>query len=102
MERVEVSILDRSLTLSVDSSEREKLIASVKHADQLMQQIKAASPSLSPERIAIMASIKLASDLMSMESGDGPFKGVQFGEFQSKINDINALLDQSIDELKSI
>ncbi|WP_159991649.1 cell division protein ZapA [Pelistega ratti] len=102
MERVEVSILDRQLTLSVESAEKEKLLSSVKHADQLMQAIKASSPNLSPERIAIMASIKLASDLMSMESGDGPFKGVQFGDFKSKIEDINAMLDKSINALKTI
>lgn len=102
MERVEVNILDRNLTLSVSSAEKTKLLAAVQHADQLMQSIKESAPNLSLERIAIMASIKLASDIMSMESGDGPFKGVQFGEFQSKINEINAMLDSSIDDLKAI
>ena len=102
MERVEVNILDRNLTLSVSSAEKAKLLAAVQHADQLMQSIKETAPNLSLERIAIMASIKLASDIMSMESGDGPFKGVQFGDFQSKINEINAMLDSSIDDLKAI
>lgn len=102
MERVEVNILDRNLTLSVSSEEKTKLLAAVQHADQLMQSIKESAPNLSMERIAIMASIKLASDIMGMKSSDGPFKGVQFGEFQSKINEINAMLDSGIDDLKAI
>ncbi|MDY3332030.1 MAG: cell division protein ZapA [Pelistega sp.] len=102
MERVEVNILDRNLTLSVSSEEKAKLLAAVQHADQLMQSIKESAPNLSLERIAIMASIKLASDIMGMESSDGPFKGVQFGDFQSKINEINSMLDSSIDDLKAI
>ncbi|NOL50492.1 cell division protein ZapA [Pelistega europaea] len=102
MERVEISILDRNLTLSVDASEKDKLLTAVKNVDQLMQSIKASAPNLSVERIAIMASIKLASDVLSVASDDGPFKGIQFGEFQGKIESINALLDSTIDELKAV
>lgn len=102
IERVEVNILDRNLTLSVSSSEKDKLLSAVKHVDKLMQSIKESAPNLSVERIALMASIKLASDLMSAESSEGPFKGVQLGEFQSKIDEINAMLDSSINDLKAI
>lgn len=102
MERVEINILDRNLTLSVDSAEKDKLLTAVRNVDQLMQSIKASAPNLSVERIAIMASIKLASDVLSVASDDGPFKGVQFGEFQGKIDKINALLDSATDDLKAI
>lgn len=101
MERVEVSILDRNFTLSVDAAEKDKLLTAVRNVDQLMQSIKASSPNLSVERVAIMASIKLASDVLSVASEDGPFKGIQFGEFQGKIESINTLLDGAIRTFKA-
>lgn len=102
MERVEVSILDRNFALSVDAAEKDKLLAAVKNVDQLMQAIRSSSPNLSVERVAIMASIKLASDVLSVSSEDGPFKGVQFGEFQGKIEGINTLLDSILEDLKAV
>lgn len=101
MERVDVTILDRKLTLGVEDGGLEKILAGVVHADQLMKNIKA-DTNLTVERVAIMASIHLAAELLSMESGDGPFKGVQLGDFQNKLNEINSLLDKGINELKAI
>lgn len=100
MERIEVSVMDRHLVLSVDSNEKEKLLAAVQHANGLMEAIKRASPNLSTERIAIMASIKLASDMMHASATEGPFKGVQFGDFQRKMSDINSLLEAGLNHLK--
>lgn len=102
MERIDVNILDRKLTLGVEDGGRDKILAGVAHADQLMKNIKSSSANLSVERVAIMASIYLAAELLSMESGDGPFKGLQLGDVQNKLNEINSLLDKGINELKAI
>ncbi|MFA5704254.1 MAG: cell division protein ZapA [Advenella sp.] len=103
MERVNVSILGRELSLACASEERHKLVEAVKHADQLMLKIKGSgNASVSNERIAIMACIQMASDLLSVKAVDGPFAGVQYGDFKKKIDELNALLDDGINELKGL
>ncbi|NLY63689.1 MAG: cell division protein ZapA [Alcaligenaceae bacterium] len=103
MERVSVSILGREFSLACASEERQKLVDAVKHADQLMLKIKGAgNASVSNERIAIMACIQMASDLLSVKAIDGPFAGVQYGDFKQKIEELNLLLDEGINDLKGL
>lgn len=103
MERVSVSILGREFSLACAPEERQKLVDAVKHADQLMLKIKGAgNASVSNERIAIMACIQMASDLLSVKAIDGPFAGVQYGDFKQKIEELNVLLDEGINDLKGL
>lgn len=99
MEHLEVTILDKELTLACEPSEKEKLLAAVKQANDLMTMIKQ-SGNLNNERVAFMACIQLASQLLSAESTDGPFQGVSYGDYKNKVDHINALLDNGINRLK--
>ncbi|MDO5666559.1 MAG: cell division protein ZapA [Alcaligenaceae bacterium] len=99
MEHLEVTILDKELTLACEPSEKEKLLAAVKQANDLMTMIKS-SGNMNNERVAFMACIQLASQLLSAESTDGPFQGVSYGDYKNKVDHINALLDNGINQLK--
>lgn len=99
MEHLEVTILDKDLTLACEPSEKEKLLAAVKQANDLMTMIKQ-SGNMNNERVAFMACIQLASQLLSAESTDGPFQGVSYGDYKNKVDHINALLDDGINRLK--
>ena len=100
MEHLEVTILDKELTLACEPSEKEKLLAAVKQANYLMTLIKQSAGNMNNERVALMACIQLSSQLLSSESTEGPFQGVSYGDYKNKMDHMNSLLDNGIEQLK--
>lgn len=94
MERVDVSILGRDYSLACPPAEKPALLAAVNLVDQRMQTVKQASKLGSTERIAVMAAIQIASELLAMRAPDGPLGQLALGDFKSKIDHMNGLLDQ--------
>ncbi len=96
MERVDVSILGRDYSLACLPAERESLLAAVRHVDQRMLGVKGSGKVSSNERIAVMAAIQIAAELLSMRAPNGPLSNVALGDFKRKIDDMNDLLDQVV------
>ena len=97
MERVDVSILGRDYSLACAADEKTALLAAVRHVDQLMLRIKGSGKVSSNERIAVMAAIQIAGELLSMKAApDGPLGGLAVGDFKRKIEAMNTLLDDAI------
>ncbi|MER1966953.1 cell division protein ZapA [Castellaniella sp. GW247-6E4] len=94
MERVDVSILGRDYSLACAPSEKEALLAAVRHVDQRMLAIKGAGKMASNERIAVMAAIQIAGELLNMRAPDGPLSNIALGDFKGKIDAMNDMLDQ--------
>lgn len=94
MERVDVSILGREYSLACSPEQKEALTAAVRHVDQRMQTVKDSGKVSSNERIAVMAAIQIAAELLAMRAPDGPLSNVALGDFKRKIDDMNSLLDQ--------
>lgn len=93
MERVDVTILGREYSLVCAASERESLLAAVRHADRLMGSIHASGKISGNERIAVMAAIAIAGELLTMKAPDGPLGGLAIGDFKRKIEDMNTMID---------
>ncbi|WP_028357235.1 cell division protein ZapA [Brackiella oedipodis] len=100
MERFNVTVLGKELTLSCDPDEKEKLLKAVTEVDRLMSRIQNSAPKMTVDRVALMAAIQLSKELQSVQSPDGPFQGLAFGEVKAKMTNINNLLDSAIDRLK--
>ncbi|MCC2596878.1 cell division protein ZapA [Pusillimonas sp. MFBS29] len=96
MERVDVSILGRDYSLACQPAEKETLLAAVRHVDQRMLGVKGSGKVSSNERIAVMAAIQIAGELLSMRAPDGPLGNVAVGDFKRRMDDMNALLDQVV------
>jgi len=94
MERVDVSILGRDYSLACLPTEKEALLAAVRHVDQRMLGVKGSGKVSSNERIAVMAAIQIASELLNMRAPDGPLGNVALGDFKRKIDGMNDLLDE--------
>uniref|UniRef100_UPI00333E501C cell division protein ZapA n=1 Tax=Castellaniella defragrans TaxID=75697 RepID=UPI00333E501C len=94
MERVDVSILGRDYSLACSSSEKDALLAAVRLVDQRMLAIKGAGKVASNERIAVMAAIQIAGELLNMRAPDGPLSNIALGDFKGKIDAMNGMLDQ--------
>ena len=96
MERVDVSILGRDYSLACLPSEKEALLAAVRLVDHRMQAIKSSGKVAGNERIAVMAAIQIAGEMLNMRAPDGPLANVALGDFRRKIDDMHALLDQVV------
>jgi len=94
MERIDVSILGRDYSLACPPDQKDALIAAVRHVDQRMQTVKGSGKITSNERIAVMAAIQIAAELLATRAPDGPLGDVALGDFKRRIDDMNSLLDQ--------
>ncbi|MER1941783.1 MULTISPECIES: cell division protein ZapA [unclassified Castellaniella] len=94
MERVDVSILGRDYSLACAPQEKDALLAAVRQVDQRMLAIKGSGKVVSNERIAVMAAIQIANELLTLRAPDGPLSQLALGDFRSKIDDMNGMLDE--------
>lgn len=97
MERVDVSILGRDYSLACPLHEKDALLAAVRQVDQRMLAIKGTGKIVSNERIAVMAAIQIANELLSLRAPDGPLSNIALGDFRGKIDAMNSMLDEVID-----
>ncbi len=94
MERVDVSILGREYSLACLPAEKRALLDAVRFVDQRMQALKGTGKVVGNERIAVMAAIQIAGELLAMKAPDGPLGDVALGDLKRKIEDMHGLLDQ--------
>lgn len=94
MERIDASILGREYSLSCPAEQKEALLAAVNLVDQRMQGIKASGKLSGNERIAVMAAIQIAADLLATRAPDGPLGNIALGDVKRRLDHMNQLLDQ--------
>jgi cell division protein ZapA len=71
MEQIDVRILDRDYRLAVPADDKAKLLEAVRVVDDRMRAIRDAGRVAGLDRIAVMAALQLAHDLLgSRESGE--------------------------------
>jgi cell division protein ZapA len=72
MEPVDVRILDRDFRIAVSAEEKTSLLAAVSEVDVRMRQIREAGRATSLDRIAVMAAIQLAHELIARRTEQAP------------------------------
>lgn len=101
MERLDINLLGRDYTLACPPSEKSKLLEAVSHVDKHMERIKDAGRTSGNERIAVMAAIQIAVELLSMKAPDGPMSSVALGDFKRKMDDMHRLMDTVLGPIES-
>jgi cell division protein ZapA len=92
METLELSIGGRSYRIACEPQERAQLLACARYVDQKMEAIRATGKVLGADRIAVMAALQIAQELMAVKSADG----VSVGEVRRRLRDLNALADSML------
>lgn len=95
MERIEISILGRDYVLACRPSEKARLESAAQLIEERTRKIQDVGKVAGNERIAVMAAIQTAVELLAMKAPDGPLSQVQLGDYKQKINDLNRILDQA-------
>jgi cell division protein ZapA len=93
MDTVQAKILGRDYSLACQPDEKATLEAAVTHVSQLATRIQGSGKVSGNEKIAVMAAIQIAAELLVVKSPDGPLGSLSVGDFKRKIDNINAVLD---------
>jgi cell division protein ZapA len=96
MERVDISILGRDYSLACPPEEKQALSDAAQHVSLLAGRIQGSGKVSGNERIAVMAAIQIAVELLSVRAPDGPLGGLAVGDFKRRIDDMNAMLDEAL------
>jgi len=90
---VDVSIMGREFRVSCTDEEYEALMSAVSYLDRKMREIRDSGKVIGVERIAIMAALNIAHELLTTRSG-----GFDIGDFKRRINSMQEQIDREIAE----
>ena len=89
---IEVSLLGRSYRVACEDHEREALQQAVAYLDGKMNEIKKTGKVTATERIAVMAALNIAHELLHTKVGSG----FDIGQAKRRIASIEAKLDAAL------
>ncbi len=89
---IEVTLLGRTYRVACEESERESLLQAVAYLDAKMNEIRKAGKVTGSERIAVMAALNVAHDLLSVRLGSG----FDLGKAKRRISAIESKIDAAI------
>lgn len=90
---VDVNIMGREFKVSCADDEREGLISAVNYLDKKMREIRDTGKVIGIERIAIMAALNLAHELLTTRSG-----GFDIGDLKRRILSMQEQIDEAVNE----
>jgi cell division protein ZapA len=90
---VDVNIMGREFTVSCTDEERPGLMAAVNYIDRKMRDIRDSGKVVGVERIAVMAALNLAHELLTTSSGD-----FDIGDYKRRIISMQEQIDEAVAE----
>jgi cell division protein ZapA len=89
---LEVNLLGRSYRVACDDNEREALMQAVAYLDAKMSEIRKAGKVMGAERIAVMAALNVAHELLSVRLGTG----LDVGQAKRRLLALESQIDAAI------
>ena len=89
---IEVNLLGRSYRVACEEGERESLLQAIAYLDAKMNEIHKAGKVMGAERIAVMAALNVAHELLSVKLG----AGFDIGHAKRRISAIESQLDAAL------
>ena len=89
---VEVNLLGRTYRVACDDGEREALMQAVAYLDAKMNDIRKAGKVMGAERIAVMAALNVAHELLSVKLSGG----FDLGAAKRRLTELESQLDAAI------
>ena len=93
---LDVTIMGRNYKVACAEDEREGLLAAVAHLDEKMSEIKAGGKVASAERIAVMAALNIAHEMLQSRSNTALASGFDMDAFKRRMASMQALLDDML------
>jgi cell division protein ZapA len=96
MTQLDVTIMGTSYRLACKEGEEEALLEAVTYLDEKMCAIRDAGKVKGTDRIAVMAALGIAAELLSTKSPEGPFSDLSLSEVKQKLAAMNSVLDAAL------
>lgn len=96
MIQIDVTIMGQSYRLACREGEDGKLREAVAYLDGKMCAIRDAGKIRGNDRIAVMASLAIAAELLATKSPNGPLSEMTMAEIKQKMDAMNNVLDQAL------
>ncbi|MDR0934185.1 MAG: cell division protein ZapA [Burkholderiaceae bacterium] len=96
MIHVDVMIMGQSYRLACQEGEERQLREAVAYLDDKMCAIRDAGKVRGNDRIAVMASISIAAELLSIKAPRGPLSEYTLAEVRQKIAAMHETLDKAL------
>ncbi len=85
---VTIRVLDKDYQVACPSDERDALLDSARFLDEKMREIRDSRKMVGADRVAVMAALNMAHDLLLCQSGkggDGPGTTTRIRSLQAKV-----------------
>jgi cell division protein ZapA len=89
---IEVSLLGRHYRVACEEAERDALLQAVTYLDAKMAEIKRSGKVVGSEKIAVMAALNIAHELLSTRLGTG----FDIGQAKRRLASLEAQLDTAL------
>jgi cell division protein ZapA len=89
---LDVHILDREFRVACPDDEKAELLEAVAYLDKKMREIRDAGKIASTERIAIMAALNIAHELLTTKLGGG----FDMGDYKRRMESMQATIDEAL------
>ncbi|MBR7800156.1 cell division protein ZapA [Undibacterium fentianense] len=94
--QIDVNIMGQSYKLACKEGEDRALQEAASFLNEKMCGIRDASKVKGTDRIAVMAALGMAIDLLSTKAHDGPLSGMSMGEVKQKIQSMHDTIDHAL------
>lgn len=96
MIQIDVTIMGHSYTLACREGEEATLQQAVAYLNEKMRVIRDAGRIRGNDRIAIMAALGIAAELLATQPGNGLFDGLTVAEWKQNMAAIHTVLDEAL------
>lgn len=96
MIQLDVTIMGQAYKLACKADEQAALEEAVAYLDEKMCTIRDAGKVKGNDRIAVMAALGIAAELLATKAPDGPLADLSMAEVKQKIMSMNAVLDAAL------
>jgi cell division protein ZapA len=96
MIQLDVTIMGQAYKLACKEGEEQALQEAVNYVDEHMRAIRDAGRVKGNDRIAVMAALGVAAELLATKSPEGPLSGMTMSEVKHKITAMHAALDEAL------
>ena len=89
---LQISVMGREFRVACPENEQQSLLEAVAYLDKKMHEIRDNGKVVGLERIAIMAALNIAHELLSIKVGGG----FDIAEVKRRMNHMETILDQAL------
>ena len=96
MSQLDVSIMGQGFKLSCKAGEEAQLQQAVRYLDERMCTIRDAGKVKGNDRIAVIAALGMAAELLAIKAPEGPLSDLSMAAVREQIASMHAVLDTAL------